>query len=235
MPIYDPCSKKVHRPVITYGTQEGADLAVQDLQLGDWDVKYTCCAGQSPLGRVTVPVPGEHNVVNSLAAVAIGRHLNIPFRKIQEALKDFQGLGRRLERKGERRGVLVVDDYGHHPTEIEAVLATCRRLGRRLVVIFQPHRYTRTKALLESLASSFSKADELYLLDVYPAGENPLPGGTSGKLIEAIKRRRRAHYVPTFGELLPLLRKRTSSGDLLLTLGAGDVWRLGEAFLEKNG
>ena len=235
-PHLRPLLKKVHRPVITYGLREGVDLTGRHLQLGAWGSEYTCCLGESPLGGIALAVPGEYNVTNSLAAIAVGRQLEIPFSQIQEALKGFRGLGRRLERKGERDGVLVVDDYGHHPTEIEAVLLACRRIGgRRLVVVFQPHRYTRTETLMESLASSFSSADDLYLLKIYPAGEKPLPGVTSEKLAQIIGRYRSARYVPTCDELLPLLRKQTSSGDLLLTLGAGDVWKIGRAFLENNG
>ena len=227
--------KKVHRPVITYGLRQGADLLAKSLQLGEWGSEYSCCLGENPLGPISLAVPGEHNVTNSLAAIAVARQLEIPFSQIQEALKGFEGLSRRLERKGERDGVLVVDDYGHHPTEIEAVLSACQRMGRRVVVVFQPHRYSRTQTLMKSLASSFSRADELYLMDIYPAGERPLPGVTSEKLAQIIGRQRNAHHVATDDQLLGLLKKRIRSGDLLLTLGAGDVWKIGKAFLENDG
>jgi UDP-N-acetylmuramate--alanine ligase len=226
--------KKVHRPVLTYGTDAQSDIAAREVELHATGSTYKCYAGGRLLGRVELSVPGRHNLLNSLAAVAIGEILGIPFETVQRSLGSFQGAERRMQRKGERDGVLVMDDYGHHPTEVKATLAACKLLGRRLVVVYQPHRYSRTKALFAETASSFQEADLLYLMDIYAAGEEPVPGVNSEQLAELISGYRPADHISDRNRLLETLRAQTRPGDLLLTLGAGDVWKIGEEFLEQS-
>jgi UDP-N-acetylmuramate--alanine ligase len=226
--------KKLHRPVLTYGTDAQSDILARDLELRGTGSAYYCYAGGRPLGRIELSVPGRHNVLNSLAAVATAQLLEIPFETVQRALEAFRGAERRMQRKGERDGVLVMDDYGHHPTEIRATLAACRLFGRRLVVVYQPHRYSRTKALFAETGSCFQEADLLFLMDIYPAGEEPASGVNSEKLAELIGIHQPVQYVSGRGRLVELLQAETRPGDLLLTLGAGDVWKIGEEFLEQN-
>jgi UDP-N-acetylmuramate--alanine ligase len=226
--------KKVHRPVLTYGTDAQADILAREVKLHGAGSTYSCETGGLPLGTIELGVPGLHNVLNSLAAVATAQVLQIPFEIVQRTLESFRGAERRLQRKGERDGVLVMDDYGHHPTEIRATLATCRLSGRRLVVVYQPHRYSRTKALLAETGSCFQEADLIYLMDIYSAGEEPVPGVSSEKLAELVGTHKEVRYVSDRGRLVALLRAQTAPGDLLLTLGAGDVWKIGEEFLEQS-
>jgi UDP-N-acetylmuramate--alanine ligase len=179
-------------------------------------------------------VPGQHGVLNSLAAVAIGLELEIPVEKIVAALGTFQNADRRFQIKGEKRSVLVVDDYGHHPTEIIATLSAARSSSdRRIVAVFQPHRYTRTRALAEEFARAFYHADVVIVLPIYAAGEDALAGVTSENLSAMIKKHghRDVTCAPDFPAALQLLQEKLQEGDLLITLGAGDVWKIGEEWL----
>jgi UDP-N-acetylmuramate--alanine ligase len=189
------------------------------------------------LGPFRLSVPGVHNVSNALAAIAIGVELDVPSDLIRKALAAFTGVERRFHLRGEANGIMVVDDYGHHPTEIKATLAAAK-LGwpdRRLVVLFQPHRYTRTRDLLDDFSNAFQHADRLFLTEIYAASESPIPGVSGAKLAEAI--RAVGHPPVTFVErkeqltehVLPQLKP----GDLVLTLGAGDIWKIGPTLLEK--
>jgi UDP-N-acetylmuramate--alanine ligase len=165
----------------------------------------------------------------------VGRYLvKLPFETIQRSLAAFRGVERRLQWKGEKGGVWVIDDYGHHPEEIRVTLEACRVGGRRTVVVFQPHRYSRTQYLMEEISRCFADADSLYLMDIYPAGEDPIAGITSERLAKEIRRHRPVRYIADREELLAALNKETKAGDLLLTLGAGNVWKIGEAFLESD-
>ena len=225
--------KKLHRRVVTYGLESGADICARRLELGWFRSSYDCYEGGRRLGRVQLGVPGEHNCLNSLAAVAVVRKLiKAPFETIQRSLAAFRGVERRLQWKGEKGSVWVIDDYGHHPSEIRVTLKACQGTGRRTVVVFQPHRYTRTQYLMNELSKCFADADALYLMDIYPAGEDPIPGVTSEWLAGEISRYHPIQYIPNREELLAVLKQHTAAGDLLLTLGAGDVWKIGEAFLE---
>ena len=226
--------KKVHRPVITYGLNPGTDFRAQEAELSWVKSSFDCWERDQLLGRIELPVPGRHNLLNALAAVAVGQMLKVPFSVVQQSLAAFQGAERRLQWKGEKEGVWVVDDYGHHPAEVRVTLEACSKAGRRLVVVFQPHRYSRTQHLMGELDSCFADADQLYLMDIYPAGEPPIPGVTSEALARRISRRREVTYLGSRRELLDSLREETQPGDLLLTLGAGDVWEIGEAFLEQR-
>jgi UDP-N-acetylmuramate--alanine ligase len=187
------------------------------------------------LGPILLNIPGLHNVQNALAAVAAGTELEIPFGQIQRALYEFSGIQRRFEVKGDVRGVTVVDDYGHHPTEIDATLRAARLVwpDRRLVVMFQPHRFTRTQALWREFCPPLLTADVVLLTEVYAAGEPPLAGVSGALIFEGVQAlgHPQATFVPNKTELaeraLPLLRR----GDVLLTLGAGDIWKAGEDVL----
>jgi len=192
----------------------------------------------TPLGGVELAVPGAHNVLNSLAAVAVGIDLGVPFAAIQEGLASFTGVDRRFQVRGEARGVLVVDDYGHHPTEIRATLETLRTRagGRRTVVLFQPHRYTRTQALWDEFCRAFNHADLLLLTDVYAAGEEPIPEVSAESLARAISARghRQVLYAGDLKTALERLVAEVHDGDVVLTLGAGSVWTLGEELLRRR-
>ena len=224
--------KNVHRPVITYGTTPAADVWAEAVEWTSGGSSFECVHRGGHLGRLRLNVPGRHNVLNSLAAVAVGLELLVPFEVIRRALGTFSGAERRLQFKGMREGVRVMDDYGHHPVEIRTTLDACRRMGRRVVVVFQPHRYTRTLHLRSELAECFQDADLLYLMDVYPAGEAPVAGGLGEDLYRAVGRQRQVCYQPQPDAMLRTLREAVAPGDLLLTLGAGNVWKIGEDFLK---
>jgi UDP-N-acetylmuramate--alanine ligase len=181
-------------------------------------------------------VPGMHNVYNSLAAIAVGLELEVPFEKIAEALSTFSGAHRRFQFKGEVDGVLVIDDYGHHPTEIRATLAAAKvgSGGRRTVVLFQPHRYSRTNDLMDEFARSFNNADTLLVSDIYAASEEPIEGVTAEALTEAITRsgHKDAHYIGGLEGAPLIVHQRTQPGDMVITLGAGTVHRVGDQILE---
>jgi UDP-N-acetylmuramate--alanine ligase len=174
---------------------------------------------------VALNVPGRHNLQNALAAVAVGLELGLPFERIATGLVDFRGVERRFEVRGEPNGVLVVDDYGHHPTEIAAVMAAARSLGRRIVVAFQPHRYTRTAALLHAFGPALAPADHIVLADIYSAGEDPIEGVTIDALAEAIRREagRPVEIARRIEDVAPLLARLARPGDVVLTLGAGSI------------
>ena len=194
---------------------------------------------RTALGPLTLNVSGRHNLQNALAAVAVGLELGLPFERIAAGLAEFRGVERRFEVRGEPHGILVIDDYGHHPTEIAAVLAAARTLGRRIVVAFQPHRYSRTAALMNEFGPALAAADHLVLTDIYSAGEDPIDGVTLDSLAAAIRRsvRGTVDVVPRFEDVVPALVRAARPGDVVLTLGAGSIGgvpdRLVEA-LEKS-
>ncbi|MFN3535490.1 MAG: UDP-N-acetylmuramate--L-alanine ligase, partial [Desulfatiglandales bacterium] len=226
---------RINRRFITYGLGSQAQLRALEIRLGEEFVEFSVLFNGELLGTLKAGMPGEHNVRNALAAVGIGMELGIPFEKIREGLKDLGGLHRRFQKKGEAGGILFLDDYGHHPTEIETVLKTAKDCypHRRLVVIFQPHRYSRTKDLFERFATSFYNSDLLFVCPIYPAGESPIEGVDHHALKEEIRRHghREVHCLEGLmpEEVLEHLRE----GDVLLTLGAGDVWKLGEEILKR--
>jgi UDP-N-acetylmuramate--alanine ligase len=191
------------------------------------------------LGPVTLQVPGRHNVANALAAVAVGTDLDLTFPVIQQALAGFSGVQRRFQIRGEARGVLVVDDYGHHPAEIRATLAAAKAgFDRRVITVFQPHRYTRTLHLRQEFLTAFYQADVLLVMDVYAAGESPIPGVSARELADGIAAHghREVHYMDGDREgILDFLVEHTRAGDLVMTLGAGDVGQLGAELLARLG
>jgi UDP-N-acetylmuramate--alanine ligase len=224
----------IKRRVLTYGTNDRSDLTATHLEYRDFGVSYQVRYRNRSLGLIRLRVPGQHSALNSLAAVAVGLELEIPFKGIVEALEEFQNADRRFQIKGEVRNILVVDDYGHHPTEIIATLRAARRsCNRRIVAVFQPHRYTRTQALKEEFAAAFSQADDVVVLPIYPAGEDPIPGITGEMLAGLIKNLGQcdAVFAPDFKAAAAVLKEKLRAGDLVITLGAGDVWKIGEQLL----
>jgi UDP-N-acetylmuramate--alanine ligase len=221
----------VKRRVVTYGFVEGADFQGTDLVVDSRGVRFKLRARGREEGIVELKVQGEHNARNALAALVAGWELGIPIAAIRDALREFAGVARRLEVRGEVRGALWVDDYGHHPTEIEAaVRALANTYGRRIVAVFQPHRYTRTRALLDRFATCFTGIAELVLLPIYPAGEAPIAGVTSERLAEEIRAKgtTSVQLAGDFSEAARLAAAVIRPGDLFVTIGAGDVHRVGE-------
>ncbi len=226
---------RIKRRIITYGLSEQADLHATRIESRGLDTAFTVRFRGRELGRVTVNRPGTHTVYNSLAAIGVALELDIDFEIIRQGLANFAGVQRRLPVKGERDGILVVDDYGHHPTEIRATLDAVRQgwPERRLVVAFQPHRYTRTQALFDEFTTAFHRTDVLVLTDIYPASEQPIEGVTSERLAAAIKEhgQRQVSLVPSVDDLPDHLAGLLQEGDLLLTLGAGNIVQAGERYL----
>jgi UDP-N-acetylmuramate--alanine ligase len=226
----------IERRVITYGLSDAADMYARDIRHSGVRMEFEAVLKGESLGRFTVPIPGVHNVLNSLAAIIVGLELELTVEVIASALNSFGGIHRRFELKGEARGVVVFDDYGHHPSEIRATLKAAKGCfsDRRLIVLFQPHRYSRTADLMNDFAGSFGDADRLYLLPIYPAGESPIPGVSSEMLAQRIEGAGKGHarYVPDRKEMAALVLSELGSGDVLITLGAGDIYRLGEEILE---
>jgi UDP-N-acetylmuramate--alanine ligase len=234
---------RVTRRVITYGVSTAdADITASDIRLDSEGASATVerrsriADGQStrtPLGRLTLGVPGRHNLQNALAAVAVAMELGVPFERVAAGLAEFRGAERRFQIRGERKGVLVVDDYGHHPTEIAAVIDTARAFNRRVVIVFQPHRYSRTAALMDAFGTSLAGADHIVLTGIYAAGEAPIPGVTLDALAASVRRAVRApvDVVPALDDVVPAVMKVARQGDLVITLGAGSVGTLPERLL----
>ena len=227
---------RLEKRCITYGLSPQAQLQARDLRFHGMETRFAVHNGAGLLGEVRLMVPGVHNVKNALAAVAVGLEMEVPFSSVAEALGQFAGVYRRFEIKGERNGVLVVDDYGHHPTEIEATLKAAKdAFGRRVVAVFQPHLYTRTRDFSREFGASFHQADVLVVTDVYPAREQPIPG-VSGELVARAAREqghRRVVYIPHKEQLAQELERIAGPGDIVITLGAGDVHKYGEEYLKR--
>ncbi len=225
------------RRTITYGFVPQADVVARDVRYEQdrFGSEYTVLHRGQELGRVKLSVPGRHNVLNSLAAVAVGLDLKIDFEKIVEALATFRGADRRFQIKGERAGVLVVDDYGHHPTEIHATLDAAASSGRRIVVLFQPHRYSRTQHLLDDFSRSFYSAAVVLVTDIYAASEDPIPGISGESLAESIERFGHKHveYGGSVESTTARALEIARPGDLVLTLGAGSIHHAGDEILRR--
>lgn len=231
---------QVERRRVTYGLSAQADISAHGIRYDqDFGSSFTVRRGSDVVGDVSLHVPGLHNVYNALAAITIGFELDVPFGVIAKALGEFTGVQRRFQFKGEEAGVTVVDDYGHHPTEIRATLAAAKisSKGRRMVVLFQPHRYTRTKDQMEEFARSFNNADVLLVTDIYAASEDPIEGVTAEALTEAVKRygHKDARYIGPLENAPEALFAEARSGDIVITLGAGNVYRVGEQLIELLG
>lgn len=223
----------LERRRMTYGLSAQADVSAHGIRYDNhFGSTFTVWRGSDVVGDLTLRVPGMHNVYNALAAIAVGFELEVSFEKISEGLNSFTGAGRRFQTKGEVNGVLVVDDYGHHPTEIRATLAAAKlgSGGRRIVVLFQPHRYTRTHDLMQEFARSFNNADVLFITDIYAASEDPIEGIDSEALTNAIKRfgHKEVSYIGGLENAASFLRDYVQPGDLVVTLGAGTVSRVSD-------
>lgn len=228
----------IKRRRVTYGMTAQADISAHDISYSSsFGSTFTVWKGTEVLGKIDLPVPGKHNVYNALAATAVGLELEIPFATIAEAFSTFKNANRRFQFKGEARGVTVVDDYGHHPTEILATLAAAKSGsgGKRTVVVFQPHRYSRTQELFDDFALAFNNADVLFVLDIYAASERPIEGITAEVLTENIRKygHKNVTYIGDIESAVEKVVPVLQEGDLLITLGAGTVTRLSDEFLEK--
>jgi len=228
---------KVTKRYVLYGTRPEAEIRGTALELRAQGSTFQVEAAGRLLGRVELSVPGRHNALNAMAAVAVGLELEIAFSHIAESLAAFHGVGRRFELRGEVGGVRVFDDYGHHPTEIAATLAAARGLGGRVLVVFQPHRYSRTDALRAEFGRCFGDADVAWVMDVYAAGETPIPGVSGETIVRSAHDQGATHvrYAPTAALALEAAVREARAGDVLLTLGAGDVSKLGDQLLKALG
>lgn len=229
---------RLKKRYITYGMTSQADIRAQDILKGESNVDFEILSREESLGRVTVGMPGNHSVLNALAAISVGIEFDLDMSAIKKGLVELGGLERRFQIKGQRDGIKVIDDYGHHPTEIAATLGTAKECWpeNRLVVVFQPHRYSRTKALYDRFVISFNQADILIIAPIYPAGEEPIAGVDSEWLYRGIKEH--GHKEVMLGgsheEILDMLLKTARSGDRVMTLGAGNIYRVGEEFLKAK-
>ena len=224
----------VRRRIITYGRSAQADIEAFDVRTGPCASDFRVRHLAADLGDFHLAIPGEHNVLNALATLAVALELKVAPDVIRAGLATFTGVDRRLQTRGNERGVTVLDDYGHHPTEIRATLAAARLGGyRRLHVIFQPHRYTRTFHLMDEFGRSFMQADRLYVLDIYAASEKPIEGVTAEALVERIRQfgHRSVEYAGTIPRAVAATLETVEPGDAVLTLGAGNVWQAGDQIL----
>ncbi len=239
---------EVQRRTVTYGTKRGSDFWIK---LGDTGANADAGTGDSrplsrfrvsyrkkDLGEFTLHVPGVHNVLNATAAIAVGIGLDVGVEAIRAGLDQFRGVDRRFQLRGRAGGVSVIDDYGHHPTEIKATLAAARQCGfRKIHVVFQPHRYTRTRDLIDDFATAFGDADSLFVLDIYAASEKPIEGVTGEALAQAIHEKggRNAKYASSFADAATTVAAEAGDGDMILTLGAGSISQLAPVILDKLG
>jgi UDP-N-acetylmuramate--alanine ligase len=229
---------RLTRRFVSYGFSPQADLVASDFEVDGAGTRFRVLQRGEALGTLRLPLPGRHNVANALACVAVALEQNVEFEVIRAALADFGGVERRFEHKGEAVGVTVVDDYAHHPAELRATLEAARGIHPgRLVAIFQPHRYTRTRDCFDDFATAFHDADLLVISEIYSAGDDPIPGIDGRALVEAIRAHghRDVRFIADLEGIADQLPKALASGDLVLTLGAGDISRLGPTLLARLG
>jgi UDP-N-acetylmuramate--alanine ligase len=224
----------VKRRILTYGNNPVADFSVEDISLRKFGSAATVLHHGKPVGRMGLRVPGRHNILNALAAFALCRELEIAPAVIFEALGKFGGTDRRLQLKGRKGDLMVFDDYGHHPTEIEVTLTALKEAwGKPIVAVFQPHRFSRVATMKERFIASLDLADSVVVTEIYPAGEEPIPGVSGEGIFREMERagRKNAYYAPTLEEIPPLLRQITSGNEIVVTFGAGDIWKAAEGFV----
>lgn len=239
-PVVAEVLPRIERPYVTYGFNTGAHFKATNIKLLNGSTMYSCYYNDKLLGEIVLNLLGKHNIINSLAVVAVALELGLAFGVIAEAIAQFQGVGRRLEKIGETNGIIVVDDYGHHPTEIRATLDALKQLGKRLIVVFQPHRYTRTQYLYDEFGQAFTMADELFLTEIYPAGEEPIEGVSSNLIQQSVKKHegRDVVVIPHLDQVPDYISPIVREGDVIVTLGAGDIYKVGHAILsmlDKKG
>jgi UDP-N-acetylmuramate--alanine ligase len=226
---------QIRRRTITYGRSAQVDLEIQDVELSAAGSSFTVRHRGADLGTFQLHVPGMHNVLNATAALGVGLEMDVPVEQIREGLGSFTGVDRRFSVRGVERGVTVVDDYGHHPTEVKATLAAAKLSPyRQIHVLFQPHRFSRTKHLLEEFGTAFHQADSLYLLDIYAASEPRIEGVSAEALIDKIRSygHRSANYAASMEEGIKAIATNAEPGDLIITLGAGSVSQAAEKILD---
>ncbi|WP_353686850.1 UDP-N-acetylmuramate--L-alanine ligase [Thermodesulfovibrio sp. 3462-1] len=227
------------RRYVTYGFDKAFDFYAKNIEYSPPKVSFNAFFKEKSLGRFTITVLGKHNVLNALATIIVAKELSVPMQKVKESFESFKGIGRRFEFKGEKKGIKFYDDYGHHPTEIKAVIKTALWLKpERLCVIFQPHRYTRTRDLMEEFIKVFKstlrKTDVLFLMDIYPASEPPIEGVSGEILYEKLKNAGvNVRFNPDKEKIKDDILKEIKEGDVVFTIGAGDVYKIGEALLER--
>jgi UDP-N-acetylmuramate--alanine ligase len=234
--LQDIMPKMRKKKILTYGLNPQADIQAVDIHHKNNTSTFTVVKNNAELGSVTLQVPGKHNVQNSLAAISVGLELGIPFSKIQSGIEKFGGVFRRWELKGEVDGISVYDDYAHHPTECRATLSGAKAGWRRRVVcVFQPHLYTRTRDFYEDFGKAFLLSDVLVVTDVYPAREEPIQGVTGELIANAAKQygHKDVHYVPDKKRVPSFLQTVVKKGDIVITMGAGDIWKFGEELLNQ--
>ncbi|MEE9190098.1 MAG: UDP-N-acetylmuramate--L-alanine ligase [Candidatus Neomarinimicrobiota bacterium] len=227
---------QIQRPVLTYGIKEPADITAHDLFYEENITKFTVSRNGKRIGDIELSMPGEHNVQNALGAVSLGLELDIPFTTIKSGLKDFQGVRRRFEIKGEIDGVIIVDDYAHHPTEVQATIKAAKRgWNRRLITVFQPHLYTRTRDFYQDFANAFTESDILIVTEIYPAREEKIPGITGELVTKAAQDlgHTDAQFVADLKDLHKILRTLSQPGDMIITIGAGNIWRFCEDYYQQ--
>lgn len=225
---------RISRRILTYGLNPQAEVRAVNPVFKESMSQYIACCKDQELGRITLKLPGMHNIKNSLAALTVGLELGIPFRTIQKSLAKFTGVHRRFEIKAEIDDLLIVDDYAHHPTEILATLKGARDgWNRRVIAVFQPHLYSRTRDFYKDFGQSFLNADVLIVTGIYPAREKPIPNVTGGLIANAARDHGHKHvyYVEDKSDVPQLLHKLSTAGDMIITLGAGDIWKTGESFI----
>lgn len=221
---------EVNTELITYGTHPEADYRAVNIRLGDRKAEFTAECSGTVLGDVKLNVPGHYNVLNALAALAVCLEAGVPFAQAAKALEDFRGAKRRFQVLSDAGGTLVIDDYAHHPTEIMATISAAKATGKRIIAVFQPQRYTRTYYLLDQFSRAFGEADEVIIVDIYsPAGEERIEGVTAARLAELIREHSNEHvtYIAEKEQVVEDLLQRVKPGDLVLTMGAGDIWKVG--------
>ena len=226
----------INKKIVTYGLSRNNDYYAKDIELKNNFSKFTLIQNSVNLGEISLNVPGYHNVKNALAAISVASEMGIDFTIIKDALKEFNGVLRRFDIEGEINGIMIVDDYAHHPTEIQSTLDAARKgWDRRIVAVFQPHTYTRTREFYKEFAQSFDDADVLVITDVYAARENPIDGIT-GEIIAQqaqLYGHRNVHYIPDFDKIVEFLSSELKDGDMLITIGAGNVFKIGKMIMEK--
>ena len=229
---------EIERRTITYGFSRQADISVCDVELENFHSSFTVVGERGEIARVKLNIPGKHNIANALGAIAMCLELDVDIEVIKKALLGFHGVRRRFEIKGKLNGIWVVDDYAHHPREVEVTLASARNgWAGRIIAIFQPHLFSRTIKLKNRFATAFNEADKVIITDIYPSREMPIPGVTGKIIYEAIKDygHRNVTYIKNKDDVVTYLKKHAKRGDLILTIGAGDIYKVGEKFIRSEG
>lgn len=235
--LQDIMPRLTKKKTITYGMNPQADMQAVDIRFKDNTSTFVVQKENRELGQVSLQIPGRHNVQNALAAIAVGLELGVPFARVRQGIEKFTGVYRRWEKKGEVNGVTVYDDYAHHPTECRATLSGAKAgWRRRIVCVFQPHLYSRTRDFYEEFAKSFLLCDVLVVTDVYPAREEPIQGITGELIANAAKQygHKEVHYLSDKKGVPALLMNITKPADIVITMGAGDIWKYGEGFLKMK-